>query len=73
MGDRNVFREFATVHLGTVGGGGVTTIGDDCLLMVYAHVGHNCLLARGAKIYNMAAVGGHVEIGESAIVSTLVS
>ena len=42
IGCRNIFREFATIHRGTHGGGGVTRIGDDNLFMAYVHVAHDC-------------------------------
>ena len=42
IGRRNIFREFVTIHRGTAGGGGETTIGDDNLFMAYAHVAHDC-------------------------------
>ena len=42
IGDGNVFREFVTIHRGTAGGGGLTSIGDDNLLMAYTHVAHDC-------------------------------
>lgn len=68
VGARVVIREGVTVHRGTQPESS-TTVGDECLLMAYCHVGHNCELARGAKIYNMAALSGHVQVGENAIVS----
>ena len=46
IGSRNVFREFVTIHRGTAGGGGVTTIGDGNLFMAYAHVAHDCHVGR---------------------------
>jgi len=42
IGKQNVFREYVTANIGTVGGGGVTQIGDNCLMMAYAHVAHDC-------------------------------
>lgn len=68
VGDRVVIREGVTVHRGTQPES-VTEIGDECLLMAYCHVGHNCRLARGAKVYNLVLLSGHVEIDEFAIVS----
>jgi len=68
VGDRVVIREGATVHRGTQPES-ETVIGDECFLMAYAHVGHNCLLDVGVKVYNMAALSGHVEVGPGAIVS----
>ncbi len=60
IGDRNAFREFVTVHPGTVQGGGVTTIGNDCLFMANSHVAHDCTIGDGAIIANSVALGGHV-------------
>src|SRR6266540_2283596 len=48
IGDKNTFRESVTINLGTVQGGGVTTIGNGCLFMAYSHVGHDCRIAGGA-------------------------
>jgi UDP-N-acetylglucosamine acyltransferase len=60
IGNRNTFRECATVNLGTVGGGGVTRIGNGCLLMAYSHIGHDCVIGDGAIIANSVALAGHV-------------
>ncbi len=60
IGDRNVIREFATLHLGTENGGMVTRIGDANLVMNYAHVGHDCILGDGNILANGAQLGGHV-------------
>jgi len=60
IGDRNAFREFATVNLGTVGGGGVTRIGSGCLFMASSHVGHDSQVGDGAIIANSVALAGHV-------------
>jgi len=68
IGDRVVVREGATVHRGTQPES-ATVVGDECLLMAYAHVGHNCLLEPGVKVYNMTALSGHVEVGAQAIIS----
>jgi UDP-N-acetylglucosamine acyltransferase len=60
IGNRNTFRECVTVNLGTVQGGGVTVIGNGCLLMAYSHIGHDCRLGDGAIIANSVALAGHV-------------
>jgi UDP-N-acetylglucosamine acyltransferase len=60
VGDRNTFRECVTINLGTVQGGGVTTIGNGCLFMAYSHVGHDCRVGDGAIIANSVALAGHV-------------
>ncbi len=60
VGDRNTFRECVTINLGTVGGGGVTTIANGCLFMAYSHVGHDCTIGDGAIIANSVALAGHI-------------
>lgn len=67
IGDRNVIREFATLHRGTVQEQGVTRIGDDNLLMAYTHVAHDCVLEDHIIMANAASLGGHVKIGRHAI------
>ena len=42
IGRKNIFREFVTIHRGTQGGGGLTSIGDRNLFMAYVHVAHDC-------------------------------
>ncbi len=64
IGDRNVFREFTTMNRGTVGGGGVTTIGSDCLFMAYTHVAHDCHLGSRIVMANYATLGGHAHLGD---------
>ncbi len=69
IGDRNTFRECATVNLGTAGGGGVTRIGNGCLFMAYSHVGHDCRIGDGAIIANSVALAGHIVIEEHVHIS----
>jgi UDP-N-acetylglucosamine acyltransferase len=71
IGDRNVIRESVTVNRGTAQGAGVTRIGDDNLLMAYAHVAHDCQLGNQIVLSNVATLGGHVEIGNFAILGGL--
>lgn len=66
IGERNHIREFVTVHRGTEGGGGITKIGDDNLLMAQAHVAHDCLLGNEIIMANAATLAGHVEIADRA-------
>jgi UDP-N-acetylglucosamine acyltransferase len=68
IGDRNVIREFVTVHRGTEAGS-TTRIGSGCMLMACSHVAHNCVVADGAVLTNGALLGGHVEVGEAAFIS----
>ena len=66
IGKRNHIREFVTVHRGTQGGGGVTHIGDDNLLMAQAHVAHDCQVGNEVIMANAATLAGHVEIADKA-------
>jgi UDP-N-acetylglucosamine acyltransferase len=68
IGERNHIREFVTVHRGTAGGGGVTRIGSDNLLMAQAHVAHDCQLGSNIIMANAATLAGHVEIADRASV-----
>lgn len=62
IGSRNKIREFVTIHRGTEGGGLVTRIGDDNLLMAYAHVAHDVLIGNHTILANGATFAGHVTI-----------
>lgn len=66
IGKRNQIREFVTVHRGTKGGGGITRIGDDNLLMAQAHVAHDCNVGSEVIMANAATLAGHVEIADKA-------
>lgn len=68
IGSRNIFREACTVNRGTVGGGGVTTIGDENLFMVGAHVAHDCRVGRGTIFANAATLAGHVVVEDFATI-----
>ena len=72
IGDRNKIREYVTINPGTVGGGGKTVIGSDCLLMAYAHVAHDCLIGNHVIIANSAALAGHITVEDHAIIGGLV-
>ncbi len=67
MGDRNVVREGATIHRGTVQDAGVTCIGSDNLLMAYTHVAHDCRIGDHVIMANAASLGGHVRVEDWAI------
>jgi len=62
IGRRNIIREFATINRGTAGGGGLTTIGDDNLLMAYVHVAHDCHVGSHTIFGPYAVLGGHVAV-----------
>ncbi|WP_103333562.1 acyl-ACP--UDP-N-acetylglucosamine O-acyltransferase [Pseudotabrizicola formosa] len=71
VGARCRIREGATLNTGTEGGGGVTRIGDDCLLMTGAHVGHDASMGNRVILANQAAIAGHCQIGDDVIVGGL--
>jgi len=71
VGDDNMIREFTTLHKGTVGGGGVTKIGNKNLFMAYSHVAHDCQVANGCVFANSATLAGHVEVGDFVTVGGL--
>jgi UDP-N-acetylglucosamine acyltransferase len=62
IGHRNRIREFATLHRGTEGGGMLTSIGDDNLLMAYTHVAHDVRLGSHVVLSHAATLGGHVVV-----------
>jgi UDP-N-acetylglucosamine acyltransferase len=68
IGKRNQIREFVTIHRGTVGGGGITRIGDENLLMAQSHVAHDCQLGSNIIMANAATLAGHVVISDRASV-----
>jgi len=68
IGSRNRIREFVTIHRGTEGGGLVTRIGDDNLLMAYVHVAHDVQLGHHTVLANGVTLGGHVLVGDWAVI-----
>jgi UDP-N-acetylglucosamine acyltransferase len=69
IGHRNQIREFVTIHRGTEGGGMLTSIGDDNLLMAYTHVAHDTHVGNHTVIGHGATLGGHVQVGDWAVVA----
>jgi UDP-N-acetylglucosamine acyltransferase len=68
IGNRNRIREFVTIHRGTEGGGMVTSIGDDNLLMAYVHVAHDSHIANHCVLANAVTFGGHVTVEDWAVI-----
>jgi UDP-N-acetylglucosamine acyltransferase len=71
IGDDNTIREFATMHRGTAGGGGLTRVGDGNLFMAYAHVAHDCIVGNHVIMSNAATLGGHIVVEDRAIIGGL--
>jgi UDP-N-acetylglucosamine acyltransferase len=69
IGNRNSIREFVTIHRGTQGGGLLTSIGDDCLVMAYSHVAHDCRIGNHVILGNSVGLAGHVIVEDWADVS----
>lgn len=67
IGDRNIIREFCTMHRGTQQDQGVTLIGDDNLFMAYTHVAHDCVVGNHVIMANGASIAGHVHVDDHAI------
>jgi len=68
VGRRNRIRVGATLNPGTVGGGGVTRIGDDNLLMVGTHIAHDCIVGNRVIFANNATLGGHVVVSDNVVI-----
>ena len=71
IGEGNVIREYVTISRGTVGGGGTTSIGDNCLIMAYTHIGHDSSIGNGCILANVATLAGHVIVEDFASVGAL--
>lgn len=71
IGDNNTIREFSTLHRGTAGGGGVTRLGSNNLIMAYSHVAHDCTLHDNIVMSNGATLAGHVTLFDGAIIGGL--
>ena len=68
IGDNNKIREYVTINPGTVGGGGKTIIGNNCLFMVSSHVAHDCQLGNDIIVANNVAIAGHAIIDDHVII-----
>ncbi len=73
IGDDNTIREFATMHRGTAGGGGVTRVGNGNLFMAYTHVAHDCVIGDGVVMSNAASLAGHIQVEDRAILGGFVA
>jgi UDP-N-acetylglucosamine acyltransferase len=71
LGDDNIIRESVTISRGTVGGGGTTRVGSHCLIMAYAHIGHDSVIGDNCILANSATLAGHVIVEDYATVGAL--
>ena len=67
VGDNNTIREHVTINTGTVQGGGVTKIGNNNLIMIGAHIAHDCIIGNNIVMANNTAIAGHAEIEDFVI------
>jgi len=68
IGDNNTIREYVTINPGTVQGGGITQICNNNLIMISAHIAHDCIIGNNTVIANSVAIAGHAEIGDQVII-----
>ena len=68
IGNNNIIREHVTINKGTVGGGGITKIGNNNLIMIGAHIAHDCEVGSNVVIANSAAIAGHAQISDDVII-----
>ncbi len=68
IGDNNKIREYVTINPGTVGGGGKTIIGNNCLFMISSHVAHDCFVGNNVIIANNVPLGGHAIIEDNVVI-----
>jgi len=68
VGERNTIREYVTINPGTIGGGGQTIIGNDCLFMISSHVAHDCKVGNNVILANNVPLGGHVTLEDSVVI-----
>ena len=68
IGDDNKIREYVTINPGTIGGGGKTTIGNNCLFMISSHIAHDCIIGNNVIIANNVPLGGHAIIEDDVVI-----
>lgn len=71
IGARCVIREYCSIHRGSADAGGLTSIGDDCLLLAYTHVAHNCRVGNHVTMSNLAQLAGHVVVEDFASIGAM--
>ncbi len=71
IGNHNLIREYASIHRGTIKGGGKTVLGNNTMIMAYAHIGHDCMIGNHAILVNAVQMSGHTEVGDHATVGGL--
>jgi len=73
IGDNNIIREYTTIHRASVGGTGVTEIGNNNFLMAYVHIAHDCKIGNNVAMANLATLAGHVVVEDFAFIGGIVA
>ena len=73
IGNNNIIREYATIHRASVGGEGVTTVGDNNFLCAYVHIAHDCTIGSNVIMTNLATLAGHVLVEDYAYIGGVVA
>ena len=73
IGSNTIIREYVTIHRASVGGDGITTIGNNSFLLAYAHVAHDCKIGNNVVLVNVATLAGHVVVEDYAYIGGLVA
>jgi len=73
IGNNNIIREYITIHRASVGGDGITVIGDNNFLMAYVHIAHDCKIGSHIIMANVATLAGHVVVEDYAVIGGLVA
>jgi UDP-N-acetylglucosamine acyltransferase len=68
IGDNNKIREYVTINPGTIGGGGKTIVGNNCLFMISSHIAHDCQVGNNVIIANNVPLGGHAIIEDNVVI-----
>jgi UDP-N-acetylglucosamine acyltransferase len=68
IGDSNTIREYSTINPGTIQGGGITIVGNNNLIMISAHIAHDCIIGSNIVIANSAAIAGHAQIDDYVVI-----
>ncbi len=72
IGNNNIIREYASIHRASVGGDGMTAVGDNNFLMAYVHIAHDCRIGNNVVIANSAGLAGHVTVEDYAVIGGIV-
>src|SRR4030043_635870 len=73
IGNNNIIREYTTIHRASVGGDGITTIGDNNFFMAYVHIAHDCKIGSSVIMSNVATLAGHVIVEDHTYIGGLVA